>query len=179
MPLTSSITKTAEGLYELSMSGRLHRPHWVVQLFAALSQLHVSICSGYATQDDAGGWQSKFVLDFSNSSANPQELDYATFTEQTATGDRSGTPKLSRFELKRRADQFLVLKVEGPDQIGFLAAILNRVSILSLFPSSLEIDTYKGEIRDAIVLRGISGRGPSDAAYQTLERMLRAFIVSP
>ena len=88
-----------------------------------------------------------------------------------------GTPRLARFELKRRTDQLLELKVEGPDQIGFLAAILSRVSILSLFPSCLEIDTQNSQFRDVIVLRGISGRGPSEAAYQALERMLRTFLV--
>ncbi len=88
------------------------------------------------------------------------------------------TPKLSRFELSRRSDQQLELKLEGPDQIGFLASILGRVSVLALFPSSLEINTMRGQIRDAIVLRGIGERGPSEAAYQSLERMLRSFVIA-
>jgi hypothetical protein len=178
MPLESSITPTLDGMYELSMQGRLHRPHWVVQLFAALSQQHVSILSGSASQEKQGEWRSRFVLDFSNSSADPKHLDYTAFSEQTAGGDRAAAPKLTRFDLSRRADQLLELKVEGPDQIGFLASILARVSGLALFPFSLEINTYQGQIRDVIVLRGIGDRGPSDAVYQSLERMLRSFVTA-
>jgi len=176
MPLESSITPTPDGLYELSMHGRLHRPHWVVHLFAALSQLHISIISGYATQEKKGEWKSKFILDFANSTSNPKQLDYTAFSETTPQGERPNAPKLSRFNLSRRADHLIELSLEGPDQIGFLASILARVSGLALFPSSLEINTVAGQIRDSIVLRGIGDKGPSDAAYQALDRMLKSFV---
>jgi hypothetical protein len=41
----------------------------------------------------------------------------------------------------------------------------------------LEIDTIAGQIKDCIVLRGIADRGPSEAAYQSLDRMLRSFMI--
>lgn len=175
MPLESSISSTVEGLHELSMHGRLHRPHWVAQLFAALSQLHVSIISGRARQIKGGEWESKFLLNFSNSSADPKHLDYSALAEQSPPGERGATPKLSHFELVRRSDQLVEVRLEGPDQIGFLAAILARVSGLALFPAELEIDTVAGQIKDCIVLRGIADRGPSEAAFQSLDRMLRSF----
>lgn len=176
MPLESSLTSTGEGFYELSLHGRLHRPHWVAQLFAALSQLHISIISGEATQIKGGEWTAKFLLDFSNSTADPKQLDYSAFAEQSPTGERTTTPKLSRFEIVRRPDQLIEVRLEGPDQIGFLAAILGKVSVLALFPAMLEIDTVAGQIKDCIVLRGIADRGPSEAAFQTLDRLLRSFI---
>ncbi len=178
MPLESSIYATPEGLHELSMHGRLHRPHWVAQLFAALSQLHVSILSGRATQVKGGEWESKFVLNFANSTADPKTLDYSSLAEQSPTGERGAAPKLSHFEIVRRSDQLVELRLEGPDQIGFLASILARVSGLALFPSELEIDTIAGRIKDCIVLRGIADRGPSEAAYQSLDRMLRSFLTA-
>jgi len=176
MPLESSISSTSEGLHELSMHGRLHRPHWVAQLFASLSQLHVSIISGRATQIKGGEWESKFLLNFSNSSADPKHLDYSALAEQSPSGERGAAPKLSHFEIVRRSDQLVELRLEGPDQIGFLASILARVSGLALFPAELEIDTVAGRIRDCIVLRGIADRGPSEAAFQSLDRMLRSFM---
>ena len=179
MALESSISLTSQGYHQLSLNGRLHRPHWVAQLFAALSQLHVSIISGYATQVKGGEWTSKFLLSFSNSSADPNRLDYNALAEQSLPAERTFSPKLSRFHILRRADQLIELRVEGPDQIGFLAAILSRVSGLALFPSELEIDTVAGNINDSIVLRGIADRGPSEAAYQSLDRMLKSFIVAP
>jgi hypothetical protein len=177
MALESSITKTAEGLYELCMNGRLHRPHWVVQLFAALSQLHVSVCSGYAAQEQKGEWRSKFVLDFSRSTADPLQLDYRAFSELTASGDRTCDPKLTRFEITRRPDHLLQVQVEGPDQMGFLATILSRIAILALFPTSIKIDLEEGQFRDAIVLRGFGDQGPSETASKTLDRMLRTFLL--
>ena len=178
MPLESTISRTASGMYELKLHGRLHRPHWVAQLFTALAQSHVSIISGEASQEKGGEWKSSFVLDFSGSSADPQQLNYAVFAEQAPSGERLPAPKLSRFELSRRPDLLIELRLEGPDQIGFLASVLARVSGLALFPSKLEIDTMAGQIKDCIVLRGIGDRGPSEAAYQSLDRMLKSFTSS-
>ena len=178
MSLESTLTPTADGCHQLSLHGRLHRPHWVAQLFAALSHLHVSILSGYASQIKGGEWTSKFLLNFDNSSSDPNKLDYNALAEQPLPAERATTPKLTRFYLLRRADQLIELRVEGPDQLGFLAAILGRVSGLALFPSELEIDTVGGNINDCIVLRGIADRGPSEAAFQSLDRMLKSFIIS-
>jgi hypothetical protein len=175
MPLESSISPRGEGFYELSLHGRLHRPHWVAQLFASLSQLHVSILSGRAEQFKGGEWESKFLLNFDNSTSDPKTLDYAGLAEQAPTGERGAPPKLSHFEITRRSDNLVELRLEGPDQIGFLASILARVSGLALFPSYLEIDTVAGQIKDCIVLRGIADRGPSEAAFQSLDRMLKSF----
>ncbi|MCE0482975.1 MAG: hypothetical protein LV479_01910 [Methylacidiphilales bacterium] len=176
MALESTISSTAEGYYELTLSGRLHRPHWVAQLFAALSQLHVSIISGEATQYKGGEWKSKFLLNFAGSSADPKSLDYNALAEKSLPNERTATPKLSRFELSRRPDQLIEVKLEGPDQMGFLAAVLAKVSGLALFPSALVIDTIAGRISDSVVLRGIADRGPSEAAYQSLDRMLKSFV---
>ena len=178
MALESTITATVDGTYELSLHGRIHRPHWVVQLFAALSQQHVSIISGQASQEKPGEWTSRFTLDFSNTSASPKNLDYVAFTEQTLNlGGKAGTPRLTRYELSRRPDKLIEIKLEGPDQVGFLAGMLSRVSLLALFPSFLEIDTLGGQIKDVIVLRGISDKGPGESAYLHLERMLKGFLI--
>jgi hypothetical protein len=177
MPLESTITSTAEGYYRLKLEGRIHRPHWVAQLFSALAGLRISVVSGEAMQTKGGDWTSSFLLDFSGSAADPQHLNFSAFTEQPA-GDRPPPPKLTRFEIVRNTEQLIELRLEGPDQVGFLASILLRVSGLALFPSKLEIDTVAGRIKDAVTLRGIGDRGPSEAAYQSLERMLKSFMVN-
>ncbi|HUB68157.1 MAG TPA: hypothetical protein VL981_11795 [Candidatus Methylacidiphilales bacterium] len=176
MPLESTISSTADGLYQLKLYGRLHRPHWVAQLFSALARLQISVISGEATQEKGGEWKSSFFLDFSGSSADPHQLNYSAFAEQSPSDERHLTPKLNSFELSRRPDQLLEVRLEGPDQIGFLASFLARVSGLALFPSKLEIDTMAGQIKDCIVLRGVGDRGPSEAAYQSLNRMLKSFL---
>jgi len=191
MPLDSSITARSDGCHDLTLHGQIHRPHWVAQLFATLLEYQVSVISAHATQLKQGEWKSRFVLDFSKSSAHPGHLDYSALCEKNSNIERSVTlslrkfggtsemklPKLSRFEIQRRPDQLIELKLEGPEQAGFLASILVKVSGLALFPAALDVITLKGEIRETIVLRGIGEKGPSDAVYQSLERMLRSFIV--
>lgn len=178
MPLESTISAKSDGMVELRLEGSNYLPHWIVGLFAALSRQRVSIVSGQATQGVPGEWKSCFVLDFSKSSADPGQLNYVVFAEQTLhTSGETAAPRLTRFELLRRADQLLELKLEGPDQVGFLASILSRVSLLALFPSRLEIDTRQGQIKDVIVLRGIGDKGPGEAAYKHLERMLKSFLI--
>ena len=177
MPLKTSISATRAGVYELNLTGQIHRLHWVVQLFYALSQLQVSIISGDARQVKIGEWNSRFVLDFSNSPANPSHLDYAGFAERDAALNRTITPKLSGFQLDRRPDQLLDLRLDGPDQIGFLASILGKMSGFALFPSSLEIRTVAGKIQDSFILRGIGERPPSDSAKESFTKVLREFVV--
>jgi len=178
MSLESTIAARSDGMYELRLEGSIYLPHWIVELFAALSQQQVSIVSGQATQVTTGEWKSCFVLDFSHSSADPRRLNYVAFTEQTLNlGGKAGTPRLTRYELSRRPDKLIEIKLEGPDQVGFLAGMLSRVSLLALFPSFLEIDTLGGQIKDVIVLRGISDKGPGESAYLHLERMLKGFLI--
>lgn len=177
MAFKTSITPTGRKFYELSLQGLTHRPHWVVHLFAALSEHQISIISGHANQVKLGQWESTFLLDFSRSTADALRLDYSGFSDHKTGSDRLGTPKLSRFSLARTADQFLDLRLEGPDQIGFLAAILGRVSGAALFPTTLQIRTVTGQIRDSLILTGIGGRPPSQTAEQILSTMLRSFVV--
>lgn len=177
MPLESTISRTVSGLYELRLQGSIFQPHWMTNLFAALSQRQISIISGDATQGADGEWKSRFNLDFSKSVAKPDQLNYSAFAEQPPAIERKEPARLNRFTLKRRVDQLIEVSLEGPDQIGFLASVLVPVSGLALFPSSLKIDTVATKIHDSIVLRSISAKGPSDAVYQALERMLNSFLI--
>jgi hypothetical protein len=176
MPLESTINPTSDGHYELRLNGQIHKPHWIVQLFSALSQSNVSIVSGEAAQDKPGHWRSRFVLDFSSSTADPRSLDYQAFAEKLPTGDRPPPPRLTKYDIRRRHDQLIELDVHGPDQMGFLASILSRVSVLALFPANLEIRTVSGRIHDTITLRGIGDRGPSEAAYTSLNTLIKSFV---
>jgi hypothetical protein len=177
MSFTSTVTPSGKNSYELNLQGRTHSPLWVVHLFASLSQEQISIISGQAEQINPGEWGSSFVLDFSRSKADPMHVDYAAFSTQNTKLDRSVTPKISRYKLTRRPDQLVDLHLEGPDQIGFLASALGRISGLALFPSLLEIRTVAGQIKDYFVLRGIGNRPPSEEAYKALGTMLRGFVV--
>jgi hypothetical protein len=74
----------------------------------------------------------------------------------------AAAPRLSSFEVRRRADRQLEMHLEAPDELGFLGRLLSRISALTLLPSELHIPTPWGDaIQDRLVLGGIGNAPPS------------------
>jgi hypothetical protein len=104
-------------------------------------------------------------------------VDYVGLAGKTLPADLARV-NLTGFRVSRREDQQLELELEGPDQIGFLGRILMRLSLLALFPSSMVINTVGGQIKDRIILHGIGGKGPAEAAKVSLEGTLKQMVAA-
>lgn len=167
----SSISRLPNGLYSLTVKGRFSHPHWMAFLFAGLAKAGISVVSGRAAQRD-GEWEAQVNLDFGQSSATPESLDYVALALQKPATMDATAPQLLKNHISRRPDASLEITLEGPDQIGFLGRVLGRLSLLMLFPNEIEINTVSGLIRDRLVLRGIGGSPPSAAAQTSLQTML-------
>lgn len=174
---TATIARNADGLYDLAVKGQFFHPHWVAHLFAGLAAQRVSIVSGRAAEEDELEWSASFTLDFAGSAADPEAVDYVGLAGKTLPADLAKVV-LTGFRVTRRDDQQLELELEGPDQIGFLGRILMRLSLLALFPSSMVINTVGGQIKDRIILHGIGGKGPAEAAKVSLEGTLRQMVAA-
>ncbi len=146
-------------------------------MFASLAKLNISIISGNARQAARREWEAQLLLDFTSSKAVADQLDYAAMAQQS-TQTPAQQPKLSKFKIVRRADEQLEILIEGPDQIGFLGGLLGKLSLLALFPAELEINTVSNRIKDRVALRGIGDAPPSPATEQSLETMLKGFVVA-
>lgn len=169
---TSTLLRSSFGIYELSLEGRFRHPHWVAALFSGLARHHVSVVSGRASSPTWGRWKAAFRLDFSQASIAAESIDYVALAETEPRHSREAPPMIGAFAVRRRPDQQLELDVRGPDQIGFLGGLLGELSMLMLFPSELFVDTVDGRIRDTIVLRGMGGSAPPDAARGSLETLM-------
>jgi hypothetical protein len=178
MTPTATISPSALGHQELIIEGLLPHPLWVGFLFTGLAQWQISVISGKAVQTDVQHWQSRFTLDFSCSRATPQNLDYIMMAQRRSSSIDVQNPKLNRYEVFRRPDLALEVRLEGPDQIGFLSRLLGRFSLLMLFPAEIEINTVAGVIRDRVVFKGLGGTVLDDNARTALDTLLRGFVTA-
>jgi hypothetical protein len=175
MPPQFSLAKSRNGGPQLRMCGEFQRPLWIPYLFSGLSNLRVSVIRGTATRAANRDWNATFELDFRECTRTPENIDYLALSQQQAAL-ASAPPTLSHFQITRRSDQSLEVLLQGPDQIGFLGGILTKLSMLTLFPIELEIDTVAGQIRDRIVFLGIGGMPPNESIENSLGAMLQDLI---
>jgi hypothetical protein len=172
-----SVRLGAGGQHQLELQGSCRNPHWVTALFQGLSDYRISIVSGHAAVGLQGDWHARFHLDCSACSTDVARIDYSALTERTtSTLLVAEAPLLSTFNVSRRPDQSLELRIDAPDQRGFLGRILARISGLGLFPVSMEIGTINGRINDRLVFRGIGGLVPSESIPKSLEILLNRFV---
>lgn len=158
------------------MQGLFPHPHWIAFLFSGLAESQISVVSGRALRDDNHSWDARLPLDFSRARATPEALDYVALAQRKPATADMVVPRLSRFEVLRLRDGALQMILEGPDQIGFLGRLLSRVSLLTLFPIDIEINTDAGTIRDRIVMRGIGGSAPVATTEEALATLLRGLV---
>jgi hypothetical protein len=170
------IARNPSGGYQLGLEGEFLHPHWVAFLFSGLSANRVSVVSGTAQQRSLATWSAAFQLDFTQSPAIPEQVDYLGLTDQEQLPLSLEVPTISTFQVLRRGDESLEVRVQAPDQLGFLGRFLGKLCMLGLFPVEMAIDTPGGRIQDSLVFRGIAGLPPNEATRQRLESVLQGAI---
>ena len=163
MPPALSLVDLPDGCANLKLEGEILHPHWVAFLFSGLGASHVSVVSGQAKQKSIVSWQASFRLDFARCPTPPKNLDFLGMLNQEQLPLNVEIPHLGDYQIVRRPDESLEVRVQGPDQIGFLGRLLAKLCILGLFPVEMSIDTVAGRIQDSFVFRGIAGVAPNEA----------------
>jgi hypothetical protein len=175
--LKSLLRQMPDGLQELHLQGRFYHPHWLAFLLSGLAQFKISLVSGTAQLTEAPlEWDALLRLDFQHSATSPEQIDYGLLAEKPAVCEASPM-QLSTFQITRRPDKALEVRLQGPDQLGFVGRFLTKVSLLGLYPSEVKIDTVAGRISDRIVLNGIAGSPPAETAQAALDTMLRGLRI--
>jgi hypothetical protein len=143
---------------------------WLGRLANALSRRGISIHSVDAIRRSDGSWFGSLQIVVEHATIAPSELDYFALCSEGPDGMTPKEPKLERFQIERTATGGLELRLQAPDEVGFLATVLDRCEFLGLFPERLKVTTRDGMINDTLWLRGVAGNAPSSEA----ERELRA-----
>ena len=70
------------------------------------------------------------------------------------------------------------LTVRGPDRRGFLAALLEKLAALGLFPERISVETVHTMAADTLWLQGVAGQPPTERSIESLREFLRGVTSS-
>jgi hypothetical protein len=169
---TALVLPAQDGLHRLELAGVFAHPHWLAFLCGGLSAAGVSVVSGSAKRTAPLRWESHFLVAGPVVGLDPVALAASRPTARDAT-----PPALAAHEVVRRQDGQVELRVGAPDELGFLARLLSRLSVLTLVPSELHIATVRATVQDRFVLGGIGGAVVSDEAVGALHELLTSLTV--
>jgi len=146
---------------------------WLGNLAAGLSRRGVSIVRGSAERQGRG-WRAAFEVVADESQAgHPKDLDFVAFALEEA-GDGSEPVQLESFVLNvPRRSSAIELTVRGRDRRGFLAALLERLALLGLFPERISVETVHGSAADTFWLHSLGGSAPTSRSVDALREFLR------
>jgi hypothetical protein len=173
-PATQTV-EVAAGLAKVELHGELPLG-WCGKLAAALSRRGVSILRGNA-QRQGTGWDVTLEVQ-SEDATDPRELDFATLAAEESA-ESNGAPRLESFVLTLpRRGAAVELTVRGPDRRGFLAALLERLALLGLFPERISVETVHDMAADTLWLNATGGQPPTERSIDALREFLRGVTSS-
>jgi hypothetical protein len=176
------VRRLAEERHQLLLWGHLGS-RWADPLCRGLARAGLSIRRGFAVRlderDPASGWRARFDILREETSTDPVLLDYLELLARGRTPSRAPI-ELSEYALSESSahEGSLYLEVRGPDHLGFLGAILERLSFLSLSPVEMRIETLESSVHDQFWLRTRDGSVPRPRARKLLGEVLDGRLLS-
>jgi hypothetical protein len=158
-----------DGVARVELNGDLPLG-WCGNLAAALSRRGVSVVRGTAEREGTG-WRA--VFEVVSDGGSVKDLDFAALACEPSP-DSEGAVKLESFVLNMpRRSAAVELTVRGPDRTGFLAALLERLALLGLFPERISAETVHGMAVDTLTLQAAGGNAPTERSIDALREFLR------
>lgn len=169
------VEELSPGLSRVELQGDLPLG-WCGNLAAGLSQRGVSIVRGHAERQGTG-WNVVLEVQ-AEDGADPRAIDFHTLATKSVE-ESNGAPRLESFVLTLpRRGAAVELTVRGPDRRGFLAAFLERLALLGLFPERISVETVHGMAADTFWLQAAGGQPPTERAIDALREFLRGVTSS-
>jgi hypothetical protein len=160
------------GRHHLEIWGRLPR-NWADRLCRGLARSGIAIVRGFARRDAEAGWIASFDLERSPRAGDPILVDYLALVLRAPAEAPPASLVIDHYTLDIRPDDGSIeLEVRGPDQLGFLGGLLERLAFLSLVPEELTVETEPAGSRDRLRLRARDGAAPSPATLRILAEIL-------
>ena len=176
LPAGFEISSINSGKYSLKIWGRLP-PGWMGNLSSGLSRHRINIISATAKKEKLS-WLAEFEIMPGRFAAELDKIDFLALATDGIDSDASMNFSLDEvvFGEPDRNNGALYIEIKAPDQLGFLGAVLNRLSFYSLFPEAMVIETTNGRIFDRFWVKGIGGSAPSATAMDTLKRKFTSYL---
>jgi len=164
--------------HRVQLTGRLS-PGWAGGFARGLTESGFNVESGFASRDERGLWTADFEISRTETSLDPEHVDFAGLVMAPALQGVLAPIRLSRYTVDRpKGELRLRLDLEAADQIGFLAQMMSQLAFLSLFPVEMKIRTERGVVHDVFYLTGVGGILPPEPAVAGLRRELD-LLLSP
>jgi hypothetical protein len=168
---SAQVVEVSPGVTRVELAGELPLA-WCGNLAGALSRRGLSILRGNAERQGAS-WT--VVLEVSSEhGTEPRELDFYELAREPNPAPQ-GPPRLESFVLNMpRRSASVELTVRGADRRGFLAALLERLATLGLFPARISVETVHGMAADTFWLQADGGEAPTEKTLGPLRDFLRS-----
>jgi hypothetical protein len=160
------------GTYRVQLEGSFPTG-WAGALSLGLARAHIGIVSAVARRTGPRRWTVAMVVRPQSERAHPDRVDYLALAHRRHALGTAARIDLTSFEVV--SDEkigALLLEVAGPDRIGFLGSLLDRLAGLALFPEDMTIETQDDMALDRFALKAPGGHAPSAEAHQALVMML-------
>ncbi|HXK25889.1 MAG TPA: hypothetical protein VMS55_24695 [Myxococcota bacterium] len=150
-------------------------PEWCGNLSLHCYAARLSVLAAEARRVRTSLWAGVFLLEPSPCGASPRAHDFVHMARHRPTGVAKPVAiSIEDLRVEPGASGAARIHVGGPDRIGFLATVLDRMAFCSLYPHELSVRTTPdGRAEDRFLVQGVGGAPPTPAALEALERRLR------
>ena len=152
-------------------------PDWCGNLSLHCYAARLSVIAAEARRVRTSLWAGVFLLEPSAGGASPRAHDFVHMARHRPTG--IAQPVEISIESLRidpgAGGRAARIHVGGPDRIGFLATVLDRMAFCGLYPHELSVRTTPdGRAQDRFEVLGVGGSPPKPAALEALEKQPRS-----
>ena len=183
-PVIERASREASAGCECSPDGSLWRlciwgwfpPDWCGNLSLHCYAARLSVLAAEARRVRTSLWAGAFLLTPSPPARSPRALDFVHMARHRPTGVSKPEDMLID-ELRIRSGasgNAARIRVGGPDRIGFLALVLDRMAFCGLYPHQLSVRTTPdGRAEDSFDVLGVGGTPPPPRSLEALEKLLK------
>jgi len=170
-------TSLSSDRHLVNVYGRL-TSGWAGRFSGGLAECGLNIETAFASRNARGFWTAGFEVRGTPSGRDPAQVDFVDLLTAREQPSALKPIRLHRYSINRLVgDTRIILEVEAPDQIGFLAQLLSRLTFFSLFPVEMRIETTRGLVRDVLHLSSVAGSAPPDLSIDALRGELDTFLI--
>ena len=169
------VSRSGGGKHTLRLQGGFPAG-WCGRLSLGLSAAGVSIVRGFARRIGDSDWVAELQVLAEDAAADPASLDLLALATAPPPAGPPAPITLDSYYVDGSPESgaHVFLEARGPDRVGFLGSLLERLAALSLFPDQMSIETWNGHALDCFYLRSErpGGRLRAPEAARELSAML-------